>query len=92
MHVIMALVGFSFKFTTHKFKTNQKSYSKIEKEALEILLALEKLKVYLTCTGNPITVNMDHNPLVFIEKVKFKNIHILRWAISLHTRSHQGQG
>jgi len=70
-------------YYSYKFKTYQKSYSTIEKEALGILLALEKFKVYLTCTAHPITVNTDHNPLVFIEKVKFKNMRILRWALSL---------
>ena len=70
-------------YYSYKFKSYQKSYSTVEKEALGILLALEKFKVYLTCTAHPITVQTDHNPLVFIERVKFKNMRILRWALSL---------
>jgi len=70
-------------YYSYKFKAYQKSYSTIEKEALGMLLALEKFKVYLTATAHPITVNTDHNPLVLIENVKFINMRILRWALSL---------
>ena len=70
-------------YFSYKFKSYQKSYSTVEKEALGIVLALEKFRSYLSCTAYPITVFTDHNPLVFIERVKFKNMRVLRWALAL---------
>ena len=70
-------------YFSHKFKSYQKSYATVEKEALGIVLALEKFKVYLTSSAHPIEVFTDHNPLTFLESVKFKNVRVLRWALAL---------
>lgn len=70
-------------YYSFKFKPYQIPYATVEKEALGIMLALEKFRVYLSCTAHPITIQTDHNPLVFIDRVKFNNMRILRWALSL---------
>jgi len=66
-----------------KYKPYQKSYATVEKEALGLIVALEKFKVYLLSTRYPIEIFTDHNPLRFIESVKFKNMRVLRWALKL---------
>ena len=55
----------------------------MEKEAPGIVLVLEKFEVFLAGSSFAITVFTDHNPLVLIEKVKFENTPVLRWALPL---------
>ncbi|KAK3880561.1 hypothetical protein Pcinc_014957 [Petrolisthes cinctipes] len=70
-------------YYSQKFKSNKKSYATIEKEALGIVLATEKFGVFLSGSPHVITVYTDHNPLLFLEKVKFKNARVLRWVLAL---------
>ena len=69
-------------YMSTKFKPHQRNYSTIEKEALSLLFALEKFDVYLG-SGSKITVYSDHNPLVFVTKMKNKNQRLTRWALIL---------
>ncbi|XP_063586255.1 uncharacterized protein LOC134763618 [Penaeus indicus] len=70
-------------YMSFKYKPYQKSYATVEKEALGLIVALEKFKVYLLSTRYAIEIFTDHNPLRFIESVKFKNVRVLRWALEL---------
>jgi len=70
-------------YFSYKYKTYQKSYATVEKEALGIVLAIEKFRVYLTSSIHPVEIFTDHNPLTFIENVKFRNMRVLRWALTL---------
>ncbi|MEO0790884.1 MAG: reverse transcriptase family protein, partial [Bacteroidota bacterium] len=65
-----------------KLKKHQQSYSTIEKEALSLILALRKFDCYLHSL-HPVTVYTDHNPLVFIQRMKNSNQRILRWALQI---------
>ena len=40
-------------------------------------------EVYLTSSPSPIVVFSDHNPLIFIHKMKNKNQRLLRWSLLL---------
>ena len=55
-------------------------YSTIEKEALAIKWAMEKLKVYLL--GREFVVQTDHAPLQFMER-HAKNARVARWGLAL---------
>ena len=66
-----------------KLKSHQKTYSTIEKEALALLMALDKFAVYLDHAGPKIIVYSDHNPLKFINSMKNKNSRLTRWALAL---------
>ena len=66
---------FSCKFDSHQ------NYSPIEKEALVLLLALQHFNVYLCTTLFLVTVFTDHNPVVFVNKMKNKNQWLLRWSL-----------
>jgi len=57
-------------YFSKKFNKSQKNYSTIEKECLALLLALQYCEVYVSSSGLPIVVCNDHNPLVFIHKMK----------------------
>ena len=71
-------------YFSKKFNKHQKNYSTIEKECLSlIVVALQHFEVYLTSSSSPIRVFSDHNPLIFIHKMKNKNQRLLRWSLLL---------
>ena len=70
-------------YFSKKFNKHQKNYSTIEKECLSLILALQHFEVYLTSSRSPIVVFSDHNPLIFIHKMKHKNQRLLRWSLLL---------
>ena len=66
-----------------KFNKSQKKHSTMEKECLALVLVLQHLEVYVTSFSLPIVVCSDHNPLVFINKMKDYNQQLLRWSLIL---------
>lgn len=62
-----------------KFNGHQLNYSTIEKEALTMLLALQHSNVYVGYSSTPIIVYMDHNPLIFLNKIY--NQRLMCWAL-----------
>ncbi|KAL2083779.1 hypothetical protein ACEWY4_021552 [Coilia grayii] len=77
MGLITPFIYFSEKFLKH-----QLNYSTIEKEALA-LLALHHFKVYVGSSSVPVTVFTDHNPLIFLSRMKNTNQRIMRWSLYL---------
>ena len=70
-------------YFSKKFDQHQKNYSTIEKECLALILALQHFNVYVSSTEVPLLVYSDHNPLVFLHKLKDKNQRLLRWSLIL---------
>jgi phospholipid-translocating ATPase len=70
-------------YFSKKFNPHQRTYSTIEKELLAIILALQHFAVYLDSSQNSINIYTDHNPLVFLHKIKNKNRRLLNWSIFL---------
>ena len=70
-------------YYSKKFNSNQRNYSTVEKECLSLILALQHFDVYVTASPSPIMVFSDHNPLVFIHKMKNNNQRLLRWSLML---------
>ena len=68
-------------YFSRKFNQHQVNYSTIEKEALALLLALQHFDVYLNTTLYPVIIYTDHNPLVFVNKMKNSNQQLLRWSM-----------
>ena len=58
----------------------RETYFTIEKEALAIKWAMEKLKVYLL--GSEFMVQTDHAPLQFMER-HANNARVVRWGLAL---------
>ena len=70
-------------YMSTKFKSHQRNYSTIEKEAAALLMALEKFEVYLGNSSQKIIVYSDHNPLQFVNRMKNKNQRLTRWSLAL---------
>ena len=70
-------------YYSKKFNKHEKNYSTIEKEGLALIIALQHFEVYLNPNIEPVLVLTDHNPLVFINRVKYQNRRILRWSLIL---------
>ena len=67
-------------YINRKLLPREKTYSTIEKEALAIKWAMEKLKVYLL--GREFVVQTDHVPLQFME-LHANNARGARWGLAL---------
>ena len=76
-------VYYPVSFFSKKFNLTQQRYSTIEKETYALILSLTQFEVYLRSTLIPVKVFSDHNPLVFIDRMKNKNQKIMRWSLFL---------
>ena len=64
-------------YFTQKFNSSRRNYSSNEKEALALILALQYFEFYVMPAKFPIDIYTDHNPLVFLSRVKNNNQHLL---------------
>ncbi len=69
----------------HKFNKHQRRYSTIEKEGLALVLALQHLDVYVGSVSYSLIVYTDHNPLIFLNRMKHNNQRLMRWSLFLQT-------
>ena len=74
-------------YYSRKFDKHQRNYSTVEKEALGLMMALDHFEVFLKYPMHAVQVYTDHNPLVFIDKMKGKNQRLLRWSLALQEYS-----
>ena len=72
-------------FYSKKLNKHQRNYSTIEKACFSLVSALHHYDVYVNVTRHPVLVYTDHNPLVFIERMKLKNQKILRWSLLIQS-------
>ena len=70
-------------YLSQKFDSHQRNYSTCEKEILALILALRYFDFYLSAARFPIEVLTDHNPLVFLSKMRDKNHRLLGWSLVL---------
>ena len=70
-------------YFSQKFDQHQCNYSTCEKETLALILALRYFDFYLSAAIFPIEVFTDHNPLVFLNKMRDRNQRLLRWSLML---------
>ena len=70
-------------YYSKKFGCHQRNYSTVEKETFALVLSLQYFEVYLSSTIAPVEVFTDHNPLVYIERMKNHNKRLLRWSLVL---------
>ena len=69
-------------YYSKKFSPHQQHFSTIEKEAFAIISSLKHFEYYVQ-NGLQIEVFTDHNPLVFLQKMKNENQRLLRWSLQL---------
>ena len=68
-------------FLSKKLNGAERNYAVIEKECYAIVWAVKTLKVYLE--GKEFTINCDHSPLQWLDRVKTSNQRLLRWSLML---------
>ena len=70
-------------YFSKKFSKCHRNYSTVEKECLALILSLQHFEVYVSFSQQSLIVFSDHNPLVFLHKMKNKNQRLLRWSLLL---------
>ena len=70
-------------YFSKKLNKHQLNYSTIEKECLALVLSLQHFEVYLSITVKPTVVYTDHNPLVFLHRMRNQNRRLQRWSLIL---------
>ena len=68
-------------YASRKLQPREEKLSTTEKECLAIVWAVELFRYYLF--GRKFRLQTDHNPLVWLNKVRDKNRKLLRWSITL---------
>ena len=68
-------------YISRKLLSNEKNYSTVEKEALAIKRALDKLRYYLL--GREYTLITDHASLKWMVSAKDSNTRVTRWFLAL---------
>ena len=58
-------------------------YSTIERELLAVVFAIKSSKMYLL--GKAFIMEVDHRPLVHLNKFKGDNPRLMRWALLLQS-------
>ena len=64
-------------YFSRTFNQHQVNYCTIEKEAFAVLIFFQHFDVHLNTTLHPVIVYTDHNPLVFVNKMKNSNQRLL---------------
>ena len=68
-------------YISRKLKNGEENYSTIERECLGLVWATKRLHTYLY--GREFIIETDHQPLLFLDKSKLSNDHIMRWALAM---------
>ena len=74
---------FPVSYASKKLSTRECKYSTIERECLAIVWAIQKFRVYLY--GREFVLQTDHQPLIYLNRAKFLNDRIMRWAMFLQS-------
>jgi hypothetical protein len=72
---------FPVAYASKKLLPRERAYSIMEKECLAIVWAVRKFRVYLY--GASFTLQTDHQPLAYLNRSKYTNDRITRWALFL---------
>ena len=68
-------------YASKKLTEQERRYSTMERECLAIVWSLKKFEKYLY--GKLFILETDHNTLQYLEKAKFINARMMRWALIL---------
>ena len=74
---------FPVSYASRKLSPRECKYSTIERECLAIVWAIQKFRVYLY--GREFVLQTDHQPLIYLNRAKFLNDRIMRWAMFLQS-------
>jgi len=68
-------------YASRKLIQREQHLSTTEKECLGIVWAVDYFKPYIT--GRKFLIQVDHNPLVWLQRMKDNNQKLLRWSLKL---------
>ena len=68
-------------YASRKLLDRETRYSTIERELLAVVWAIQRFKYYLL--GATFILEVDHKPLVYLNKFKGDNARLMRWALWL---------
>ena len=68
-------------FASRKLTSSETKFATVERECLALVFAVQRFSVYLL--GQPFILEVDHRPLVYLNKMKNINSRLTRWALSL---------
>ncbi|XP_069108942.1 uncharacterized protein [Argopecten irradians] len=68
-------------YASRKLKDSERAYAVVEKECLAVVWAVQKFQKYLY--GREFVLETDHQPLVYLNKMKGVNSRLMRWALQL---------
>ena len=60
---------------------HQKAYSAIEKEAISLLIAIERFSIYFG--SHEVIIYTDHDLLTFLDRMSNPNNKLIRWRLEL---------
>ena len=72
---------FPVRYASRKLQGAEKNYSTIERECLAIVFGVQRFKYYLL--GKEFFLEVDHRPLIYLNKLKNSNARLMRWALAL---------
>lgn len=72
---------FPVSYASKKLSDRERLYATVEKECFAIVWAVKRFMIYLY--GKEFTLQTDHQPLAYLNKSKFTNNRIMRWAMYL---------
>ena len=68
-------------FASRKLQPREQNYSTIERECLAIVWAMQKFQNFLY--GQHFVLEVDHEPLKYLNQTNFQNGRLMRWALSI---------
>jgi len=72
---------FPVAYASRKVQERERKYSTVERECLAVVWAIEQFSRYLY--GRAFILETDHQPLLYLNKQKVSNAHLMRWALLL---------
>ena len=72
---------FPVAYGSRKLLDREKNYSTIERECLAIVFGIAKFQYYLM--GKEFILEVDHKPLIYLNRIKGSNSRLMRWALAL---------
>ncbi|XP_033761705.1 uncharacterized protein LOC117343459 [Pecten maximus] len=72
---------FPVAYASRKLKGGETSYAVVEKECLAVIWGILKFQKYLY--GRQFTLETDHQPLLYLNKMKGTNARLMRWALQI---------
>ena len=76
-------VAFPIAYASRKLLPREINYSTVERECLGIVFGIKRFEYYLV--GREFILEVDHKPLVYMERFKGSNDKLLRWSLGLQS-------